>query len=146
MKILSKNSTLEDSLEKMTLALKSVGSDVTLAETKHPLQNCFSVNLSSDDAPKHIYSNGKGTCSEASVVSAMGEFIERLQTNNSFIEFYIPNREAYPDQKLFSFDEEYLDKDLAKFYNPNGELEAKDFVDYHSDHFDKIVSLPFVNL
>lgn len=146
MKILSKNSSLEDSLEKMTQTLKSVGSKVTFAEEKHPLTNCFSVNLSSDDAPKHIYSNGKGTCTEASVVSAMGEFIERLQTNNSFIEFYIPNREAYPDQKVFSFDEEYLDKDLVKFYNKDNEFEAKDFVDYHSDYFDKVVSLPFVNL
>lgn len=146
MKILSKNSSLEESLEKMTQALKNVGSEVTFAEVKHPIKNCFSVNLSSNDAPKHIYSNGKGTCIEASTVSALGEFIERLQTNNSFIEFYIPNREAYPDQKIFSFDEEYLDKELAKFYNPKDELEAKDFVDYHSEHFDKIVSLPFVNL
>jgi ribosomal protein S12 methylthiotransferase accessory factor len=146
MKILSKNSSLEDSLEKMTQSLKNVGSEITFAQSKHPLKNCFSVNLSSNDAPKHLYSNGKGTCSEASIVSAMGEYIERLQTNNFFIEFYIPNRVAYPDQKLFSFDEEYLDKDLAKFYNKDGELEAKDFIDYHSDCFDKVVSLPFVNL
>jgi len=146
MKILSKNSSLEDSLEKMTQTLKSVGSEITFAEEKHPLTNCFSVNLSSNDAPKHLYSNGKGTCSEASIVSAMGEYIERLQTNNFFIEFYIPNRDAYPDQKVFSFDEEYLDKDLAKFYNKDNELEGKDFIDYHSNHFDKVVSLPFVNL
>ncbi|NQY25062.1 MAG: YcaO-like family protein [Campylobacteraceae bacterium] len=146
MKILSKNSSLEDSLEKMTQTLKSVGSEITFAQEKHPLTNCFSVNLSSNDAPKHLYSNGKGTCSESSIVSAMGEYIERLQTNNFFIEFYIPNRDAYPDQKVFSFDEEYLDKDLAKFYNKDNELEAKDFIDYHSDHFDKVVSLPFVNL
>lgn len=146
MKILSKNSSLEDSLEKMTKTLKNVGSEITFAEEKHPLTNCFSVNLSSNDAPKHLYSNGKGTCSEASVVSAIGEYIERLQTNNFFIEFYIPNREAYPDQKIFSFEEEYLDKDLAKFYNKDNAFEAKDFVDYHSNYFDKIVSLPFVNL
>ena len=117
MKILSKNSSLEESLEKMTNTLKSVGSEITFAEEKHPLTNCYSVNLSSNDAPKHLYSNGKGTCSEASIVSAIGEYIERLQTNNFFIEFYIPNRDAYPDQKVFSFDEEYLDKDLVKFYN-----------------------------
>ena len=146
MKILSKNASLEDSLEKMTQTLKDVDSKITFAQSKHPLKNCFSVNLSSDDAPKHLYSNGKGTSSEASTVSALGEYIERLQTNNFFIEFYIPNREAYPDQKLFSFDEEYLDKDLAKFYNKDNAFDAKDFVDYHSEHFDKIVSLPFVNL
>ncbi|NQY53634.1 MAG: YcaO-like family protein [Campylobacteraceae bacterium] len=146
MKILSKNSSLEESLEKMTNTLKSVGSEITFAEEKHPLTNCYSVNLSSNDAPKHLYSNGKGTCSEASIVSAIGEYIERLQTNNFFIEFYIPNRDAYPDQKVFSFDEEYLDKDLVKFYNKDNELTAEDFVDYHSDHFDKVVSLPFVNL
>ena len=146
MKILSKNSSLEESQEKMTKTLKDVGSEITFAEEKHPLTNCFSVNLSSNDAPKHLYSNGKGTCSEASIVSAMGEYIERLQTNNFFIEFYIPDRIAYPDQKVFGFDEEYLDKDLAKFYNKDNAFEAKDFVDYHSNHFDKVVSLPFVNL
>ena len=146
MKILSKNSSLEESLEKMTKTLKDVGSEITFAESKHPLKNCFSVNLSSNDAPKHIYTNGKGTSSEASTVSALGEFIERLQTNNSFIEFYIPDRISYPDEKVFSFDEEYLDKDLAKFYNKDNAFEAKDFVDYHSNHFDKVVSLPFVNL
>jgi len=146
MKILSKNSSLEESLEKMTKTLKDVGSEITFAESKHPLKNCFSVNLSSNDAPKHLYSNGKGTSSEASTVSALGEYIERLQTNNFFIEFYIPDRIAYPDEKVFSFDEEYLDKDLAKFYNKDGAFAASDFVDYHSNHFDKVVSLPFVNL
>ncbi len=146
MKILSKNSSLEESLEKMTQTLKSVGSEITFAQEKHPLTNCYSVNLSSNDAPKHLYSNGKGTCSQASIVSALGEYIERLQTNNFFIEFYIPARDAYCDQKVFSFDEEYLDKDLAKFYNKDNSLEAEDFVDYHSDYFDKVVSLPFVNL
>ena len=41
-----------------------------------------------------IYSNGKGIVSDASMASALGEYIERLQTNN----FY-PTRTDFPRKK-----------------------------------------------
>ncbi len=103
MNILSKDAPLEESLKKMRSVLESVGCEVTFSEEKHPLQNCYSVNLASKEAPKHIYSNGKGTLSEASMASALGEYIERLQTNNFFIDFHLPNRKYYPDEIAFEF-------------------------------------------
>ncbi|MBU1216565.1 YcaO-like family protein [bacterium] len=144
MNILSKDAPLEESLKKMRSVLESVGCEVTFSEEKHPLQNCYSVNLASKEAPKHIYSNGKGTLSEASMASALGEYIERLQTNNFFIDFHLPNRKYYPDEVAFDFGGEYLSAELLSIYDPNAELSDEDLVDYNSDYEDKIVSLPFV--
>lgn len=128
----------------MKSVLADVGCEVLFQEEKHPLQNCYSVNLSSKEAPRHIYSNGKGIVSDASVASALGEYIERLQTNNFFIDFYLPNRKYYPDEVVFDFMDEYLSEELLEIYDPNGELSGEDLVDYNSDYMDKIVSLPFV--
>ncbi|CAM3535419.1 YcaO-like family protein [Arcobacter aquimarinus] len=144
MNLLSKNSPVEQSISKMKAVLKDVGCEATFSQEKHPLKNCFSVNLASIEAPNHIYSNGKGVISDASIASAYGEYIERLQTNNFFIDFYLPNRKYYPDELAFDFGGDYLNPELKKIYSANGELEDKDLVDFNSDYMDKIVALPFI--
>lgn len=80
MNLLSKNSPLEQSILKMQNILDDIGCEVNFSQEKNPLKNCFSVNLASKEAPNHIYSNGKGVLSQASIASAYGEYIERLQT------------------------------------------------------------------
>ena len=144
MNLLSKNSPVEQSILKMQNILKDVGCEATFSQEKHPLKNCFSVNLASIEAPNHIYSNGKGIISDASIASAYGEYIERLQTNNFFIDFHLPNRKYYPDEVAFDFGGNYLNPELKKIYSANGELEDKDLVDFNSDYMDKIVALPFI--
>ncbi|CAM3895534.1 YcaO-like family protein [Arcobacter cloacae] len=144
MNLLSKNSPVEQSILKMQNILKDVGCEATFSQEKHPLKNCFSVNLASIEAPNHIYSNGKGVISDASIASAYGEYIERLQTNNFFIDFYLPNRKYYPDEVAFDFGGGYLNPELKNIYSANGELEDKDLVDFNSDYMDKIVALPFI--
>lgn len=144
MNLLSKNSPVEQSILKMQNILKDVGCEATFSQEKHPLKNCFSVNLASIEAPNHIYSNGKGVISDASIASAYGEYIERLQTNNFFIDFHLPNRKYYPDEVAFDFGGNYLNPELRKIYSANGELEDKDLVDFNSDYMDKIVALPFI--
>lgn len=144
MNLLSKNSPVEQSILKMQNILKDVGCEATFSQEKHPLKNCFSVNLASIEAPNHIYSNGKGVISDASIASAYGEYIERLQTNNFFIDFHLPNRKYYPDEVAFDFGGNYLNPELKKIYSANGELEDKDLVDFNSDYMDKIVALPFI--
>ena len=144
MNLLSKNSPVEQSILKMQNILKDVGCEATFSQEKHPLKNCFSVNLASIEAPNHIYSNGKGVISDASIASAYGEYIERLQTNNFFIDFYLPNRKYYPDEVAFDFGGNYLNPELKKIYSANGELEDKDLVDFNSDYMDKIIALPFI--
>jgi len=143
MRLLSKDASLEESLKKMKNTLSEVGCETTFSTEKHPLSNCFSVNLTSLEAPRHIYSNGKGVVSEASMASALGEYIERLQTNNFFIDFHLPQRKYYPDEEVFEFGGEYLNEELHTIYNPRGQLTDEDLVDFNSDYEDKIVALPF---
>jgi len=144
MNILSKNAPLEESIAKMQAVLSSVGCETTFSHEKHPLSHCYSVNVASVEAPNYIYANGKGSISEASMASALGEYIERLQTNNFFIDFYLPNRKYYPDEVAFEFDGAYMNKELHSLYNPDGEMTASDLVDYNSDYTDKVVALPFI--
>ena len=143
MNILSKNASLEDSILKMQAILNDLDCGLKFASEKHPLKNCYSVNLASTEAPNHIYSNGKGTLSLASKASALGEYIERLQTNNFFIDFHLPNRTYYPDQKVFEFGGAYLNDTLHTIYNTSNEMNHEDWVDFNSDYMDKVVALPF---
>ncbi|WP_434581589.1 YcaO-like family protein [Sulfurimonas sp. NW15] len=144
MNFLSKEAPLQSSISSMKAVLSDVGCETVFQEHKNPLTHCYSVNLSSKEAPGHIYSNGKGVLSDASVASALGEYIERLQTNNFFIDFHLPKRKYYPDEVVFSFDEAYLSDELMAVYNPENNLSAEDLVDFNSDYEDKIVALPFV--
>ena len=146
MNILSKNAPLEASILKMETILKELDCQLQFAQEKHPLTHCYSINLASVEAPNHIYSNGKGTLSLASIASALGEYIERLQTNNFFIDFHLPNRTYYPDQKVFEFGGDYLNPALESIYNPSNEISDEDLVDFNSDYEDKVVTLPFQNL
>src|SRR3989339_1606804 len=146
MNLVSKNAPLEVSINRMQAILSEMGCDVTYSSEKHPLNHCYSVNLASVEAPKHIYSNGKGIYSEASTASALGEYIERLQTNNFFIDFHLPERKYYPDEVAFAFAEGYLNAKLSTIYDPGSELSMDELIDFNSDYEDKIVALPFHKL
>ncbi|MBV5321407.1 MAG: YcaO-like family protein [Sulfuricurvum sp.] len=146
MNLASKNAPVEVSIKRMQSILSDMGCDVTYSSEKHPLSHCYSVNLASIEAPKHIYSNGKGIYSEASTASALGEYIERLQTNNFFIDFHLPDRKYYPDEVEFDLDGGYLSSELMELYDPNGELSMDELIDFNSDTEDKITALPFKKL
>ncbi|WP_295055589.1 YcaO-like family protein [Sulfuricurvum sp.] len=146
MNLVSKNAPVEVSIKRMQSILSEMGCDVTYSSEKHPLNHCYSVNLASVEAPKHIYSNGKGIYSEASTASALGEYIERLQTNNFFIDFHLPQRKYYPDEVAFDYEGGYLNRELMGTYDPSGELSMDELIDFNSDYEDKIVALPFHKL
>jgi ribosomal protein S12 methylthiotransferase accessory factor len=146
MHLISKSSSLEDSINKMEKVLSDFGCMVTYSEEKHPLEHCYSITLRSVEAPDHLYSNGKGILSDASKASALGEYIERLQTNNFFSDFYLPKRTHYPDEVAFKLGGGYLNEELLALYDPHSELRGEDWVDYNSDYTDRVVSLPFVRL
>ena len=136
---------MEVSIKKMEEILENLDSKINYSEEKHPLENCYSINLSSADCPLHIYSNGKGASTLSCKASALGEYIERLQTNNFFIEFYLDDNVYYYDQKLFDFKGDYLNEKLNMLYNANDELTLDDLIDYHSNENNKIITLPFIN-
>ncbi|MDY0115993.1 MAG: YcaO-like family protein [Sulfurimonadaceae bacterium] len=142
----SKASPLQTSIASMQKALTNAGYDTTFSTQKHPLEHCFSHNLASTEAPSLIYTNGKGTLSEASIASALGEYIERLQSNTFFIDFYLPSRAYYPDEVAFDLDGGYLSPELLEIYDPHQELALEDLVDFNSDKDDAIVCLPFTKL
>ena len=146
MNILSKDTPLEISISKMEQVLKNIDSKITYSKQKHPIDNCYSINLRSKESPNYLYSNGKGDSSLSCKASALGEYIERLQTNNFFMEFYLDDNIFFPDQKLFDFEDGYLNKTLNNFYNANLELSLEDMIDYHSNENNKIITLPFINL
>jgi ribosomal protein S12 methylthiotransferase accessory factor len=146
MNLASKNAPVEVSIKRMEKILSEMGCAVTYSSEKHPLNHCYSVNLASLEAPKHIYSNGKGIYSEASTASALGEYIERLQTNNFFIDFHLPERKYYPDEVAFEFGKGYLNSELMEIYDPKNELSMDELLDFNSDYEDKIVALPFKKL
>ncbi|MBE0496944.1 MAG: YcaO-like family protein [Campylobacterales bacterium] len=145
MHLLSKNASLEESIAAMQHALDALGCKVDFSLEKHPLGHCYSVNLASAEAPRHLYANGKGIYSKACVASALGEYIERLQTNNFFSDFYLPQRVSYPDEVAFELGGAYLNAELEALYDPANSLCGEDFVDFNSDHEDKVVALPFVH-
>lgn len=150
MNLLSKEASVEESIKNMQNALNKLNHRLVYSHEKHPLKNCYSINIASKDLPNHIYSNGKGSISQASLASALGEYIERLQTNNFFIDFALPKRKYFSDQSVCDFHShfdqpEYLNKELLEFYDPNSELTLEDLVDFNSDIKDQIVCLPFKN-
>ena len=146
MNILSKDAPLEVSIKKMKKILEDVGCETNISDAKHPLQNCYSLNLSSCEAPNHIYSNGKGTLKESAMASAYGEYIERLQTNLFFSDFYIPGKKHYPDEVAFELDGDFLNRELLDIYDAKGELTEEDFVDFNSEYEDRVISIPFLKL
>ncbi|AXK49010.1 hypothetical protein CRU87_08240 [Aliarcobacter trophiarum LMG 25534] len=144
MKLISKDAPLELSILKMRKIIDDLNFKIKLSKEKNPVKNSFSVNLSFEGANNYIFSNGKGSISDASLASAYGEFIERLQTNLYFNDFYLQDRKFFYDQKEFEKNSDFLDKEIKKYYTLKG-IEKDDFLDFNSDHFSKIVSIPFIN-
>ena len=58
MQILSKSVPLEVTIQKIEGILKNLGLNVSYSMEKHPLEHCFSINLSLDACPNSVYSNG----------------------------------------------------------------------------------------
>lgn len=144
MQLLSKDAPLEVSLTKMKKIIDDLGYKIRLSKEKNPVKNSFSVNLSFEGANNYIFSNGKGSLSQSSLASAYGEFIERLQTNLYFNDYYLENRDFFPDQKGFDKNSDFLDEDIKKYYTLEG-IEKDDFLDFNSNNFSQIISLPFIN-
>ncbi len=144
MQILSKDETVENSLKKMRKIIEDFGYKIKLSKEKNPIKNAFSVNLSLEGANNYIFSNGKGALLNSCLASAYGEFIERLQTNLYFNDYYLDNRKFFKDQKEFDLNDYFLSDELKNYYNFE-DIQAEDFLDFNSNSFDKIISLPFIN-
>lgn len=140
MRIISKEKPLEESLSLMKESLASLPLSYSFIDEKHPLNHCYSLHLETEGISE-FYSNGKGACTLSAVASAMGEYIERLQTGNFFYDFYLETP-LFFDAKLCDFDGAYLNESLKAFYDIEA-LEKEDLIDFNSDEYEQIATLPF---
>ena len=72
-----KDASLEETIEKMTKLIESLGIKLEIASWRNPVPHVWSVHLRDADSPI-CYTNGKGASKDAALASALGEYIERI--------------------------------------------------------------------
>ena len=155
-KILGKDASLEETIEKLTSSLKNIGIKIEIASWRNPIPHVWSVHIRDADSPM-CFTNGKGATKEAALCSALGEYLERISHNylynDQFLGEEISNSDFvhYPSEKWFkpgpkdTLPKEILDPYLLKTYNPNNELKSKHLIDTNSGNVKRgVCCLPYV--
>jgi ribosomal protein S12 methylthiotransferase accessory factor len=151
-----KDLPLEQTIANMTAILQDLGMKIEIASWRNIVPHVWSLHLR-DAASPMCFTNGKGSTKESALCSALGEFIERLNSNffynDQFFGEDIANSEFvhYPNERWFkpgSNDElpdGILDAHCLALYNPDGELRGSHLIDTNSGNRERgIVALPFV--
>ena len=151
-----KDSSLEDTIIKMTGLLEKLGIRIEVASWRNPVPNVWSVHIRDAESPM-CFTNGKGATKNAALCSALGEYLERISTNYFYSDFYlgeeISNAEFvhYPQEKWFkagpkdSIPKGLMDEYLRKIYGNDGELKFSHLYDTNSGNKERgVVALPFV--
>ena len=151
-----KDAPLEDSIARLQRLLKSAGFNIEEISWLNPAPNCWSVHIRDRNCPL-LFTNGKGRNRKAALASALGEFFERLSTLYFFADYWFGDDHDrvgfshHPDEKWFPlagdrWPEGLLDEPaLRDFYDPEGELAARNLIDLNTGDHDKgICALPFV--
>ena len=151
-----KDAPLEDSIARLQRLLEKAGFDIEEVSWLNPAPNCWSVHIRDRDCPL-LFTNGKGRNRKAALASALGEFFERLSTLYFFADYWFGDDHDrvgfshHPDEKWFPlagdrWPEGLLDEPaLRDFYDPEGELAARNLIDLNTGDHDKgICALPFV--
>ncbi len=151
-----KDSSLEESLLKMTTLLKELGIRIEISSWRNPVPHVWSVHIRDADSPM-CFTNGKGATKNGALCSALGEYFERLSTNYFYSDFYLGNEISqsefvhYPNEKWFepgpndSIPAEMMDDYLKKIYGQNGELKYSHLFDINSGNVDRgVCAIPFV--
>lgn len=153
--ILSKDATLEDTIQKMTGLLSELGIKIEISSWRNPVPHVWSVHIRDADSPV-CYTNGKGASKESALCSALGEYIERISNNYFYADYYLGEQSDfsfvhYPAEKWFPIPEDdtlpegLMDAHFIKTYEQDGELRASHLVDTNSGNIDKgICSLPYI--
>ena len=151
-----KDSSLEDTLLKMTGLLEGLGIKLEIASWRNPVPHVWSVHIRDADSPM-CFTNGKGATKAAALCSALGEYLERLSTNYFYSDFYLGQQIAegefvhYPTEKWFkagpkdSIPSDLLDEHLLEVYGHNGELRFSHLHETNSGAVERgVCALPFV--
>jgi len=149
-----KDSSLEDSLIKMSSLIQSIGINIEISSWRNPLPHVWSVHIRDADSPV-CFSNGKGSTKLAALCSALGEFLERLATNYFYSDFYLGEAIAqktfvhYPQEAWFTSENDELpinlmDPYLKKVFGLDGELKLSHLVETNSGQSQRgVCALPF---
>ena len=154
--ILGKDLPLEETIANMTSILSDIGIKIEVASWRNIVPNVWSLNIREASSPM-CFTNGKGATRESALCSALGEYIERMNCNFFYNDYYFGEEIAesdfvhYPDEKWFkpgpgdSLPNGLLDERCLEIYNPDGELKASNLIDTNSGRTDRgICALPFI--
>ncbi len=154
--ILGKDAPLESTIKTMQAKLQAMGFHIQEKSWLNPVEGVWSVHIRDRDCPV-LFANGKGATRMACLASALGEFFERLATNYFWTHFYLGPVTAYaafvhyPQERWFAITEDgawpqdLLNAELHQFYNPEGNIDAVNLVDFNSGNTERgICTIPYV--
>ncbi len=154
--IIGKDSSLEETILKMTSLLENLGIRIEVASWRNPVPHVWSVHIRDAESPM-CFTNGKGSTKNAALASALGEYLERISTNYFYSDYYLGEEIAkaefvhYPTEKWFkagpkdSIPKELMDDYLLEIYGNEGELKFSHLYDTNSGNKERgVCALPFV--
>jgi ribosomal protein S12 methylthiotransferase accessory factor len=138
-----KDSSLEETIVKMTSLIENLGIRLEVASWRNPVPHVWSVHIRDAESPM-CFTNGKGATKNAALASALGEYLERISTNYFYSDFYLGEEIAkadfvhYPREKWFksgtsdSLPKDLMDDYLKEIYGNEGELKFSHLYDTNS--------------
>jgi ribosomal protein S12 methylthiotransferase accessory factor len=154
--ILGKDAPLESTINTLQAKLQAMGFHIQEQSWLNPVDGIWSVHIRDRDCPV-LFANGKGATRMACLASALGEFVERLATNYFWTHFYLGPVTADapfvhdPQERWFDLTDDgswptgLLNDALHTFYNPEGNIDCANLVDFNSGHVARgICAIPYV--
>jgi ribosomal protein S12 methylthiotransferase accessory factor len=153
--VVGKDLPLEQTIENMTALLASIGIKIEISSWRNIVPNVWSVHIR-DAASPMCFTNGKGSCRDSAICSALGEYLERTSCNYFYNDHYfgedISSRSFvhYPNEKWYkagpndALPEGLMDETCLRIYNPENELKASHLTDTNTGLAERgICALPF---
>lgn len=151
-----KDSSLEDTIVKLSGLLENLGIKIEIASWRNPVPHVWSVHIRDADSPM-CFTNGKGASKNAALCSALGEYLERISTNYFYSDYYLGEEIAkgdfvhYPNEKWFtsgpedSIPEGLMDENFLRHYDNDGELRFSHLYDTNSGNKERgVCGIPFI--
>ena len=153
--VIGKDLPLEETIANMTALLASIGIKIEISSWRNIVPNVWSVHIR-DAASPMCFTNGKGSCRDSAICSALGEYLERTSCNYFYNEHYLGEDVSsrsfvhYPNEKWFkagpndALPDGLMDEACLRIYNPDDELKSSNLIDTNSGLVERgICALPF---
>ena len=153
--IAGKDSSLEDSILKLSGLIEKLGIKIEVASWRNPVPNVWSVHIRDAESPM-CFTNGKGATKNAALASALGEYLERISTNYFYSDYYLGEEISsgdfvhYPTEKWFkagpkdTIPKDLMDEYILETYGNDGELKFSHLYDTNSGNKARgVCAIPF---